>query len=62
MEMPLPTLSSTLPDGYFVVNGVRQASDVELNLTAAQLAQTTYVSLQLRTTIRKRLMAPLERL
>jgi hypothetical protein len=30
--------------GYFVVNGVIQASNTEVDLTAAQLAQTTYVS------------------
>ena len=30
--------------GYFVVNGVIQASNTEIDLTAAQLAQTTYVS------------------
>jgi archaeosine-15-forming tRNA-guanine transglycosylase len=30
--------------GYFVVNGVIQPSNTEINLTAAQLAQTTYVS------------------
>jgi hypothetical protein len=30
--------------GYFVVNGVKQASNTEINLTAAQLAQTFYVA------------------
>ena len=30
--------------GYFVVNGVIQASNTEIDVTAAQLAQTIYVS------------------
>src|SRR5260370_167852 len=31
-------------NGYFMVNGVAQASNVEIDLTAAQLAQTIYVA------------------
>ena len=31
-------------NGYFVVNGVVQATNVEIDLTAAQLAQTIYQS------------------
>src|SRR5205085_11643761 len=31
-------------NGHFVVNGVVQATNVEIDLTAAQLAQTTYQS------------------
>ena len=31
-------------NGHFVVNGVTQATNVEIDLTAAQLAQTTYQS------------------
>src|SRR5258708_24457112 len=31
-------------NGHFVVNGVVQATNVEIDLTAAQLAQMTYVA------------------
>src|SRR5260370_1388104 len=31
-------------NGYFMVNGVAQASNVEIDLTPAQLAQTIYVA------------------
>jgi hypothetical protein len=34
----------TTGNGYFVVNGVIQASNTEIDLTAAQLAQTTFVA------------------
>jgi 20S proteasome alpha/beta subunit len=37
-------LKDVTGNGHFVVNGVVQASNVEIDLTAAQLAQTTYVA------------------
>jgi hypothetical protein len=37
-------LKDVTGNGHFVVNGVVQASNVEIDLTAAQLAQTTYQS------------------
>ena len=37
-------LKDTTGNGYFVVNGVVQASNTEIDLTAAQLAQTTFVA------------------
>ena len=35
-------LKDVTGNGHFVVNGVVQATNVEIDLTAAQLAQTTY--------------------
>ena len=37
-------LKDVTGNGHFVVNGVVQATNVEIDLTAAQLAQTTYVA------------------
>src|SRR5439155_10475536 len=37
-------LKDVTGNGHFVVNGVVQATNVEIDLTAAQLAQTTYQS------------------
>ena len=37
-------LKDVTGNGHFVVNGVTQATNVEIDLTAAQLAQTTYVA------------------
>ena len=37
-------LKDVTGNGHFVVNGVVQAANVEIDLTAAQLAQTTYQS------------------
>jgi hypothetical protein len=37
-------LKNLTGNGHFVVNGVVQANNVEIDLTAAQLAQTTYVA------------------
>ena len=37
-------LKDVTGNGHFVVNGVAQATNVEIDLTAAQLAQTTYVA------------------
>ena len=37
-------LKDVTGNGHFVVNGVAQATNVEIDLTAAQLAQTTYQS------------------
>jgi hypothetical protein len=43
---PIKTYALKDPTGFghFVVNGVIQASNTEIDLTAAQLAQTTYIS------------------
>src|SRR5262249_13241107 len=37
-------LKDVTGNGYFVVNGVVQANNTEIDLTAAQLAQTTFVT------------------